>query len=70
MCELQVGMFTCGCRFLTPHSMRRARWDVQSSGLKMPFCLVQGWFYRIAIIGLKQETILVLLKFTLNSWVW
>ena len=52
------------------HSMRRARWDLQSSGLIMPFCLVQGWFYRIAIIGLNQETILVLVKFTLNSWVW
>ena len=51
------------------HSLGRARWNLQNSELKMPFCLVPGWFYKIKAICLNQEIVLVLLKFTLNSWV-
>ena len=51
------------------HSLGRPRWNLQNSELKMPFCLIPGWFYKLKAICLNQETALVLLKFTLNSWV-
>ena len=44
------------------HSLGRAGWALRVSELKMPFCLVRGWFYKIKAICLIQETVLVILK--------